>query len=109
MTKGVGGSQSGKGGCINGQDYVVVEKGWVGVESADTTCTEAYSKVKSFSFKSTFSSQEKMLFKCGFPHLAFYNVLQRRLNDLGGDTTHIDIVPSNLILSIIICTKPKDV
>ena len=42
---------------------------------------------------STFSSQEKMLFNAGFLHVAFYKVLQRRLIDLGGDTTHMVLTP----------------
>ena len=34
-----------------------------------------------------------MLFNAGFLHVAFYKVLQRRLIDLGGDTTHMVLTP----------------
>lgn len=87
----------GKGAASMVKTMLLLRKEWVGVESVDRTCMEAYSKVENLSLLSLARK------KC------YSNVLQRRLNDLGGDTTHIDIVLSNLILSIIKCTKLKDV
>jgi len=84
VNKWVGGSQWERG-CAYGQIFVCWERvGW---------CRQNLHGSILQSFMSTFSSQEKMLFNAGFLHVAFYKVLQKRLIDLGGDTTHLVLTP----------------